>query len=129
MSKWDHLADKILQFVSSKGAGCFCSLMESWDNESDVSLEKLCEAVDANQTEVLAAVAYLVRIGMAEYRSLKSRTSPPVNISFRLRHEGLRYKEFRRLTRKEQWKERLIGFFSGIAVTVLGGLILSWILG
>ena len=32
------------------------------------------------------------------------------------------------LSRKERWKERLWGFFSGVAVSFLGGLILGWFL-
>ena len=37
------------------------------------------------------------------------------------------YKEFNQLEAKERWKERLYGFVSGILVSVLASLIISWL--
>ena len=126
MSNFDRLTNKILQFLAPKGAECFCSISENWDHESKVPIGQLCNTVNAQRSEVLAAVAYLVEQGLAQYRFLNSSTGH-VNIAFRLTHQGLHYKEFRRLTSKERWKERIIGFMSGMAITVIGALILSWI--
>lgn len=122
----DKISRKILRFMSKKDAGTLCSISENWDEYSAVSLSELCSAVGADKADVLPAIDYLVSKGLARYQSLKSRQGP-VNIAFSLKHEGLHYKEFRRLTAIERWKERLLGFFSGVAVTVIGGLILEWL--
>lgn len=39
------------------------------------------------------------------------------------------YKAERRLTKRERWRERILGFVPGVLVTVVGGLILKWISG
>lgn len=43
------------------------------------------------------------------------------------RIEVKRWNTLRVLSRRERWKERLYGFVSGVLVTVLSGLILSWL--
>lgn len=43
------------------------------------------------------------------------------------RIEVKRWNTLRVLSRRERWKERLYGFVSGVLVTVVGGLILSWL--
>lgn len=60
--------------------------------------------------------------------SINDLSNGPSPITFHLKHEGLHYREISQLAKKEQWKERAIGFFSGIAVTVLAGLLIEWLL-
>lgn len=49
--------------------------------------------------------------------------------AFRLSSKGRHFKEFRSLTRREKWSERLIGFVSGVGVTVVGGFIAKLLAG
>lgn len=128
MSKPDKLTDGILRFMAPKGADYTCSLSQDWDDYADAPLAQLCETVRAEPSEVLRAVSYMVEHNLAEYCNIRTGAGP-MPISFALRHEGLHYKEFRYLARKERWKERIFGFLSGVLVTVLGGLILSWLSG
>lgn len=124
----DKLSKSVLHFMVSMGAGRFCSLDEGWDDYADVSIKDLSESIHADQEEVRAAITYLVGNNLAEYRVLSSK-SGPVRVAFCLKHEGLHFKEFKRLTRREKWKERLYGFISGVLVTVLGGLLIKWLAG
>ena len=126
MAKPDRLSRAILDFMAAKGAGVFCSISENWDSEADIPLSELCRAVKKEAASVVLAVSFLSEQGLVEYRSLKSRQGR-VNVAFRLTHPGLRFREFHALTRRERWKERLFGFLSGVLVTVLSGLILSWL--
>lgn len=43
------------------------------------------------------------------------------------RIEVKRWNTVRVLSKRERWKERVFGFVSGVLVTVVGGLILSWL--
>ncbi|MBM6680058.1 hypothetical protein [Pseudoflavonifractor capillosus] len=122
----DKLTKRILKFMAPKGAETRCSISEDWDSYADIPLSELCSSVEAGKGEILAAVDYLVTKGVARYWGLNS-SKGRVNIAFTLKHEGLHYKEFRRLTAIERWKERIFGFVSGVAVTVIGGLILEWL--
>lgn len=57
-------------------------------------------------------------------------TDPPVGnlVATDLgRIEVKRWKTVRILSKRERWKERISGFVSGVLVTVVGGLILSWL--
>ena len=123
MPKPDKLTQKILEFMLPLGAGKTCSLSDKWDCKADASIGDLCRYTGAGREETLAWVAYMAEHGLVSYRHLKSR-SGPVAIGFSLAHEGLHYKEFRRLTRRERWLERLLGFVSGVLVSVIGGLVL-----
>lgn len=127
MSKPDKLVNKILFFMNQNGAGCYCSIATNWDSEASIPFGQICKAVNAGEAEVRAAVAYMVKHDLAEYGRLSSK-SGPINISFRLNHEGLHYKEFQRLTQVERWKERAYGFFSGVLISVLAGIIIEWLL-
>lgn len=125
----DKLAKSILMFMEKqpKGTACQCSLRENWDYISDISISDLSKAVNATPDDTLAAIAYLVEQNLAAYGNLQTRNGP-APITFHLKHEGLHYREISQLAKKEQWKERAIGFFSGIAVTVLAGLLIEWLL-
>lgn len=48
---------------------------------------------------------------------------------FALTELGKEYKQLNRLERIDRWKERAFGFLSGVAVTVIGALIIQWFLG
>lgn len=51
------------------------------------------------------------------------------NHVFRLTQIGIHYQELQRLERREKWKERIFGFISGVAVAVIGDLIVRWLAG
>lgn len=125
----DKLSKAILQYVINTGEGIshFCSIADEWDNESDTPLSRLVEAVNASPDDVKAAVAYLERKNFVQYRSLKSKTGSQ-KIAFHLTHLGLHYKEFKFIETRDRWKERIVGFVSGVLVTVFGGLILEWLI-
>lgn len=127
MPKFDKLTRRLLAFLSSKPAGTSFSISENWDSESDVSFGAVCAAVCAEAPEIQAAMAELVEQNLAKYRVLPSR-SGPVAIAVLLRHRGLHWRELRSLERRERWKERAMGFVSGVLVTVLGGIIAELLL-
>ncbi len=57
-------------------------------------------------------------------------TDPPMNNLVATdwgRIEVKRWNTLRILSKRERWKERIFGFVSGVLVTIVGGLILSWI--
>ena len=124
----DKLAKKILNFaINTAGTtGKFFSINSDWDSESNVPFQSLVNAVQAPQDDVLAAVRYLSENNLVEYRRLHSKNGS-LNLAFHLTHTGLHYKEFRYLSARERWIERIIGFVSGVLVSVFGGLILSWL--
>ena len=124
----DKLAKKILDFaIDTEGTtGKFFSVNPEWDSEADTSFQALVDAVQAPPADVLAAVKHLSENGLVEYRRLNTKHGF-INLSFRLTHTGLHYKEIRHLAARERWVERIIGFLSGVLVTVVGGLILSYL--
>ena len=122
----DKLSKQILDFaVRTAGiTGKFFSVSPEWDSEADTSFQALVDAVQAPPADVLAAVKYLAENGFVEYRRLNAKHGS-IDLAFQLTHTGLHYKEFRHLAARERWTERIIGFVSGVLVTVAGGLILS----
>jgi len=89
----------------------------------DEDLDMLAEKISSDGESVHKAVRYLEELGYIEYgRSSVSNTV----MYFLLSHKGLHQKELDRLEIKERWKERLWGFISGVLVTVLAALIISW---
>lgn len=98
MPKPDKLTNKILRFMAPKGAEYFCSISEEWDYQADISISQLCQAVDAEESEVIEAIEYMVKHDLAGYRTLKS-SSGSVPIAFYLKHEGLKWQELRRQER------------------------------
>ena len=124
----DKLAKKILKFaIKTAGTtGKYFSINADWDSDSKVSFQELVDAAQAPPSDVLAAVKYLEENNFVEYRSLTTRRGT-IHLSFHLTHTGLHYKEFRQLAARERWKERIIGFISGVLVSVVGGLILAWL--
>lgn len=126
----DKLSRAIISFINCQpnSASYFCSLREDWDSEASISIAGLSDALGVQPDDIRAAAAYLVKAGLAEYRYLSSKHGR-IQIAFRLTHEGLRYRELKRLTQKERWKERLWGFLSGVTVSVISGIIISLISG
>lgn len=124
----DKLAKRILEFsVSTAGTtGKFFSINPEWDSEADIPFQSLVDAVQVPPCDVLAAVKYLEENNLIEYRRLHTKQSA-INLAFRLTHTGLHYKELRYLAARERWMERIIGFISGVLVSVVGGLILAWL--
>lgn len=124
MRRFDAVTEKILTFLAPRGANCFCSLSEYWDSEADIPIAEVADAVGVSPEAVQQAAEYMVKNGLAEYRILSSRSSR-IEVAFRLTHEGLHYREYRRLSAKERWAERAIGFISGLLVSVAGSVIVS----
>lgn len=127
----DKLSTKILAFAV-KSAGStdkFFSVNPDWDSEANVSFQALVDAAQVPPSDVLAAVKYLAENGFVEYRRLHTKRGTSINLAFRLTHTGLHYKEFRYLAARERWMERIIGFVSGVLVSVMGGIILSLLTG
>ena len=124
----DKLSKTILDFaVSTAGTtGKFFSISSEWDSEAAIPFQALVDAAHVPPPDILAAVKYLAENGFVEYRRLHAKHEN-INVAFRLTHTGLHYKEIRNLAARERWKERIIGFISGVLVSVIGGVILSWI--
>ena len=127
----DKVAKSIINFINDQpnAAGLCCSIDEYWDSSdgNSVNFLDLCSAVHATPEQVTSAIAYLVDINHAEYLTLGSPDNFTV-VGFRLKHLGLHFKEFQRLTSKEKWKERAVGFLFGVLVSVISGIILKLVL-
>lgn len=122
----DKLAKKILNFaIDIAGTtDTFFSINPEWDSEATIPFQTLVDAAQVPPSVVLAAVKYLSENGFIEYRRLHAKHRD-INLAFRLTHTGLHYKEFRHLATRERWTERIIGFVSGVLVSIVGGLILA----
>lgn len=75
-----------------------------------------------DNNDLFALIRYLEKTGYLEI----IETSSGADMGVRLSHKGVNRKEMRLLEKKERWKERAWGFISGVLMTVLAGLILSW---
>lgn len=124
MARYDAIIEKILVYLVPHGADCTVSLSPEWNDHNKISFNDISQAIGTSPEEFIRAVEYMVKNDLAKYHCIKS-SSGPVPIGFYLTHEGLHYKEIRRLTSQEKWKERIIGFASGLLVAVCGALILS----
>lgn len=122
----DKLAKKILNFaIDIAGTtDTFFSINPEWDSEATIPFQALVDAAQVPPSDVLAAVKYLSENGFIEYRRLHAKHGY-INLAFRLTHTGLHYKEIRNLAARERWTERIIGFISGVLVSVIGGIILA----
>ena len=121
MPRQDRLTNKILKFMAPKGAECFCSIAEEWDYQADVSIGQLCQAVGAEEAEVIEAIEYMVHQKLAGYRTLKA-SDGPVPTAFYLKHKGLRWKEIRR---NERNSFLLKSVFVPVLVSVVTSLLIS----
>lgn len=91
------------------------------------SYDKICELSGMDQDEVFALTEKLISGGLAQYAYAVSREKRYA-VGIALTYDGRKYKELGRLERIERWKERALGFISGVLATVLSSLILSWLL-
>lgn len=87
-------------------------------------LDEIAEAIASDSESVRSAVRYLREQGFIKFAYYNNSD---VAARFYLDHKGLHYEEFKRLEAKERWKERLYGFVSGVLVSVLASLIISWL--
>lgn len=92
------------------------------------SYQHICKLINREEDDMFPLVKMLVEKGLAEYSYAASKSARR-DVGIALTHKGTVYKELQALERKERWKERAYGFFSGVAVTVLAGLILQSIFG
>lgn len=120
----DKLSKSILRYMASRqnASGIYWSVDDSVGAYAHVPINDLCTAVDASYDDVMAAVDHLVKIDYLEYKYLSSRRGP-VRASFKLTHLGIHHKEFRQLSQRERWKERIWGFLSGVGVSLMGAII------
>ena len=121
MFRQDRHTNKILQFMSPKGAECFCSIAEEWDYQADVSIGQLCQAVGAEEAEVIEAIEYMVHQNLAGYRTLKA-SEGPTHTAFYLKHEGLRWREIRR---NERNSFLIKSVFVPVIISVVTSLLIS----
>ena len=124
----DKLSKRILNFTvnTANDTSCFFSINSEFDSEAKTTFHSLVEAVKATESDVLEAVKFLNKNDLVEYRVLRSKTGE-LKIAFHLTHEGMHFKELKALKTRERWKERILGFISGILVSVIGSLLLTWI--
>ena len=121
----DKISKAVLAFMAPKGAGVYAELYSDLsDGKAKISNSDICSALDICEEDLRAAVAYLVKIDYAQYHFLNVRPQP-ISASFCLKHEGLHYKEFRQLTNREKWNERIYGFITGVLTAILVALIKS----
>ena len=113
----DKTAKKVLEYITGQGAEYFGAI-------ADIYLQEMASDIGIGKTELAAALMYLQNKNCIEFFQAYGAKE---NNAFRLTHEGMHYKEIRYLEARERWIERIIGFVSGVLVSVLGGLILSWL--
>ena len=125
----DELSESILNFAvnTAKSTSHFFSINSDFDSEAGTAFHVLAESVQAPKSDVREAINFLYKKGLVEYRVLRFKNGE-LKIAFHLTHEGLHFKELRLLEARERWKERMIGFGSGILVAVIGDILLNWIL-
>lgn len=125
----DKLSKSMLNFLidTAENTSHFFSINSEFDSEAGTAFHVLTQAVQATEDDVLEAVKFLNKKGFVEYRVLHFKNGE-LKIAFHLTHEGMHFKELKALEVRERWKERIIGFISGVLVTVIGSLLLSWIL-
>lgn len=99
------------------------------------------ELIEKYGPEALSVIDFLMENNLAkEYdHSLKpfvpdgvDYAEPPIGNIVATRQGALEVKRWstsKSLSNRERWKERIFGFISGVAVTVIGGLILQGFVG
>lgn len=105
--------------ASGKGTSYICAFTPVWENESDILIDDLANSLDVDTEDLRATVRYLESVGLVEYQ----RTNKGKAAGFHLSHKGLNYKEFKHLDSMERWKERAIGFASGVILSVIAALL------
>ena len=125
----DQLSKSILNFAvnTAKSTSHFFSINSEFDSEAETVFHALAESVQASKTDICEAIKFLNKKGLVEYRVLRFKNGE-LKIAFHLTHEGLHFKELKSLEVRERWKERIIGFGSGVLVAVIGDILLNWIL-
>ena len=86
------------------------------------SYEYLCELSGLDEDRVFPIVKGLVEKGLAE-PAYRSSSAGRRDAGIALTQSGIKYRELRSLERRERWKERAYGFFSGVLLTLLSGII------
>lgn len=79
-------------------------------------------SIGISKIELRAALLYLKDNNYIEF--FKAYGGKEDN-AFRLTHEGIHYKEIKRLKSCERWKERFWGFTVGVLVTLVSQFILE----
>lgn len=122
----DKLSKRLLKLMSSGKypAGTSFSCSSNFDGHSNVSLRTLCASTGNSEQEVIAALKYLVESGYAEPCHMSTRSGKIV-VGVRLKHEGLRYREFSFMHTRDNVIHFLLGLFSGILISVISAYITS----
>lgn len=113
----DKTAKKVLEYITGQGVEYFGTFVDTY-------LQEMASDIGIGKTELSAALVYLKE---KNYIKFFQAYGEKKNNAFRLTHEGMHYKEIRYLEARERWIERIIGFISGVLVSVLGGVILALI--
>ena len=90
------------------------------------TFERIAELMSAELPDILPAINGLIKQDFAETANYKTPRGP-VPMGITLTQRGIKYRELLRLEAAERWKERLFGFISGVALTLLAALIARWL--
>ena len=100
------------------------SIMQVILNTESHDTSEFFSQLQANQKK-LDALAFLESSGyISVHRSFNGKI-----MSIRPEAQGKAYFVWKAQRRREKWLDRLYGFLSGVAVTVIGGLIVQWLAG
>lgn len=111
----DKTAKVVLKYISDKGTDYFGAFV-------DERLQAMASDIGISKIELRAALLYLKDNNYIEF--FKAYGGKEDN-AFRLTHEGIHYKEIKRLKSCERWKERFWGFTVGVLVTLVSQFILE----
>lgn len=85
------------------------------------SYDYICDAFAIEEDSMFRIVKGLETKGLVEYAFWSSDESMGITLT----QAGIAYKEIQQLETWAKWKERIYGFISGVAVTVLAGFIIK----
>lgn len=103
-------------------------IFEHQETPGRVCYYSIASEIGIDENECSGIINYLKKIGYLVPRCYSGKKGK-IEFGVSLSYEALHYQEFKFLTQKERWKERLFGFLSGVAVSVISGIIASLILG
>lgn len=92
------------------------------------SYDRICELSGLDEERMFPIVKGLVEKGLAE-PAYRSSSAGRRDVGIALTQSGIKYRELRSLERRERWKERAYGFFSGVLLTILSGVIIQTVAG
>ena len=89
------------------------------------SYERICELSGKDPDDMFPIIKKLVSSGLAETGYAVTPSGKQHDRGIALSQDGRKYKEIGRLVRREQWKERIVGFVFGVLTSVAASLIIK----